>query len=99
MTSWLPRLTLSLRGHLPERLRSVLRLGRHLVARGRPSAHIPPALLADCRVCASRNDLVKNLPHGGRIAEVGTFRGVFARSLLPTCDPAELHLIDFDFSF
>src|SRR5438270_7169968 len=98
MTSWLPRLGLALRGHLPERLRSVLRLGRHLVVKGQPSAHISPALLADCRVCASRNDLVKNLPPGGRIAEVGTYRGAFARHILAECDPIELHLIDIDFS-
>jgi len=98
MTSWLPRLSLSLRGHLPGRLRHVLRLGRHLVAKGQPSMAIPPELLADCRVCASRNELVKNLPRGGRVAEVGTYRGDFARHILAACDPAELHLIDLDFS-
>jgi hypothetical protein len=98
MTSWLPRFALSLRGYLPERLRSVLRLGRHLVAKGQPSAHIPPELLADCRVCASRNELVKSFPRGGRGAEVGTYRGVFARHILSECDPGELHLIDIDFS-
>jgi SAM-dependent methyltransferase len=97
MTSWLPRLALSIRGRLPERLRHVLRLGRHLVAKGQPSKHIPPELLADCRVCASRNELVSNLPRGGRVAEVGTYRGQFARHIL-ACDPAELHLIDIDFS-
>src|SRR5436853_2013913 len=98
MTSWPRRLSLSLRAHVPERLRSMLRLGRHLVVKGQPSAHIPPELLADCRVCASRNELVKNLPRGGRVAEVGTYRGVFARHILAECNPAELHLIDIDFS-
>jgi len=98
MTSWLPRLALSIRGHLPERLRHVLRLGRHVFAQGRPSMAVPHELLADCRVCASRNELVQNLPHGGRIAEVGTYRGAFARHILAECHPAELHLIDLDFS-
>src|SRR5213075_1042364 len=98
MTSWLPRLSLSLRGHLPGRLRHLLRLARHLVAQGQPSMALPPELLADCRVCASRNELVKNLPRGGRIAEVGTYRGAFARHILAECGPAELHLIDLDFS-
>ena len=59
---------------------------------------IPPELLADCRVCASRNELVENLPRGGRVAEVGTYRGAFARHILSACGPAELHLIDIDFS-
>src|SRR6185295_816494 len=53
--------------------------------------------LANCRLCASRNELVKNLPRRGRVAEVGTYRGHFARHIL-TCDPAELHLIDIDLS-
>jgi hypothetical protein len=41
---------------------------------------------------------VKNLPRAGRVAEVGTYRGAFARHILSACDPAELHLIDLDFS-
>jgi hypothetical protein len=98
MTSWLPRLALSIRGRLPERLRHALRLTRHLVAKGQPSMAIPPELLAGCRMCASRNELVKNLPRGGRVAEVGTYRGEFARHILSTCEPAELHLIDLDLS-
>ena len=49
-------------------------------------------------MCASRNELVKNLPKQARIAEVGTYRGEFARHILAACDPAELHLIDIDVS-
>jgi len=59
---------------------------------------VPPELLADCRMCASRNELVKNLPKRGRVAEVGTYRGDFARHILTACDPTELHLIDIDLS-
>ena len=92
------RLALAIRGRLPERLRHVLRLTRHLFARAEPSMAIPPELLADCRVCASRNELVTNLPRQARIAEVGTYRGHFAKHILAACDPAELHLIDIDVS-
>ena len=35
---------------------------------------------------------------GGRIAEVGTDRGAFAKRILLTCQPAQLHIIDLDFS-
>ena len=59
---------------------------------------IPPELLADCGVCASRNALVTHLPRHARVAEVGTYRGHFARHILAACEPAELHLIDLDFS-
>jgi SAM-dependent methyltransferase len=92
------RLALAIRGRLPERLRHVFRLGRHLFTTGQPSMAIPPELLAGCRVCASRNELVKNLPKQARVAEVGTYRGGFARHILDACDPAELHLIDIDVS-
>ncbi len=40
----------------------------------------------------------QQLPHRARVAEVGTYRGHFARHILAACDPAELHLIDIDFS-
>ena len=92
------RLALAIRSRLPERLRRVFRLGRHLLTTGQPSMAIPPELLAACRVCASRYELVRNLPKQARVAEVGTYRGGFARHILDACDPAELHLIDVDVS-
>jgi hypothetical protein len=98
MTSFLSRIPLSLRARVPDSLRRAAHLARHIFTRGHPSMAIPPALLADCRVCASRNELVAMLPRGGRVAEVGTYRGDFARHILAACDPAELHLIDLDFS-
>ncbi len=59
---------------------------------------MPRHLARDCRFSASRYDLVEALPTGGRIAEVGTYKGDFARHILAHCDPAELHLVDLDFS-
>jgi predicted O-methyltransferase YrrM len=32
------------------------------------------------------------------VAEVGTQRGDFARHILATCDPCQLHVVDLDFS-
>lgn len=49
-------------------------------------------------MCASREELIERLPRGGRVAELGTQRGDFARHILATCNPAELHLVDIDFS-
>lgn len=98
MSSWLPRLPLSFRGRIPDSLRHLARLGRHVFERGGPSLPVPAALLADCRLCASRHELVKNLPRQARVAEVGTYRGDFARHILAACDPSELHLIDIDVS-
>lgn len=87
-----------LRRNLPAGVRHLLRLGRHLVVRGATSPPIPAALMQDCRVAASRYDLIKLLPAGGRIVEVGSFKGAFARSILNSCRPSELHLIDLDFA-
>jgi predicted O-methyltransferase YrrM len=64
---------------------------------GGASLWIPPELIVGCRVCASRYELVKLLPRG-RVAEVGTNRGDFAKHILAHCDPTELHLVDIEFS-
>ena len=98
MTSWLSRLPLSLRDRAPAPLRRALRLARHLFTSGQPSMAIPGELLAGCRLCASRNDLVMQLPRQARVVEVGTYRGDFARHILAACDPIALHLIDIDVS-
>jgi hypothetical protein len=92
------KFVLSLRKSLPRSIRQILRLGRHLIAHGQSSRFVPAELLDNCRMCASRNDLVKQLPRHSRVAEVGTYRGDFARHILANCEPAELHLIDLDFS-
>ena len=73
-------------------------LARHVVPQGKPAARIPSELFAGCQVCASRHELVTKFPQGARIAEVGTFRGAFARHILTACAPAELHVIDLELS-
>jgi SAM-dependent methyltransferase len=97
-SSVLKRLILVTRKRLPGSIRRALRLARHLFFKGHSSPLIPADLLSDCRMSASRAELIGLLPCGGRIAEVGTDRGHFARLILDTCDPAELHLIDLDLS-
>lgn len=64
------------------------------------NAPVPPAHLIDtCRFVSHRYELVDRcLPKGGRIAEVGTMRGTFAKWLLESVQPSELHLIDRSFS-
>jgi len=43
---------------------------------------------------ATRQDLLRTLPRGLRVAEVGVFAGAFAKEILAICEPSELHLID-----
>ena len=94
----LKRLSLVVRRNLPTGVRHALRIGHQLVVRGQTSKSLPGHLIADCRMCASREDLVAALPRGGRMAEVGTYKGEFARHLLAVCEPKSLRLIDLDFS-
>ena len=54
-------------------------------------------ILRHCVVLPDRLHLIKNLPRRGRVAEIGTFRGQFARAMIEACDPEELHLFDLTF--
>jgi len=90
---------LFVRKRFPNGLRRPLKWAWLPFAEARAARPIPAELVAGCRVCASRVDLLKILPHGGEIVEVGTHAGAFARQILDTCNPKRLHLIDLDFSF
>jgi predicted O-methyltransferase YrrM len=97
MHARLRRLNILLRTSAPERLRTAYRLVRSLGA-AQGSAPLPAELVRDCRFCASRLDMLSELPRQGIVAELGTFRGTFARQILTRTDPRELHLVDVDFS-
>ncbi|WP_198372072.1 class I SAM-dependent methyltransferase [Roseomonas rosulenta] len=58
----------------------------------------PPHLLERCRFVSHRYELVdRHLPKGGRIAEVGSMHGTFAKWLLESARPRELHIVDRGF--
>jgi SAM-dependent methyltransferase len=54
-------------------------------------------LLADCRVLASRLDIIAKLPQRGRFAEVGTLFGDFIVQVIEINRPSEVHLFDYSF--
>ncbi len=41
-----------------------------------------------------RAKLLRGLPKGARVAEVGVWEGAFSKRILEICEPIELHLID-----
>ncbi|MEM6550362.1 MAG: class I SAM-dependent methyltransferase [Pseudomonadota bacterium] len=55
------------------------------------------AQLAGCRCVPTREHIVGALPKGGRVAEVGTSYGSFAKTILTEAVPKELHLLDITF--
>jgi hypothetical protein len=93
------RLELALRRYLPERVKRLLRLGRLAMQPVPPAAPtIPQAQLEDCQLVCNRTEMLRRLPQGGVVAEIGTFRGDFARVMLDSMAPARLHLADITFS-
>lgn len=61
---------------------------------GRDAPGIEQAQVADAKVFAHRVEMLSLHPKGGVVAEVGTLRGDFARSILHCCTPDALHLFD-----
>jgi len=96
MSTTLQGLGLRVRKRLPWSVRRLFRLSRHLVTTGQASAPVPAELIDGCRMCASRYELVAQLPRRGRVAELGTDRGDFALHILSAAEPIELHLVDLD---
>ena len=97
MREAIKRLELRARARMPAAVRLVYRMARAL-QRVELSRPLTPELVADCRFCATRFDLLERLPQGGVAAELGTLRGDFARKILARNKPRELHLIDLDYS-
>jgi hypothetical protein len=50
-----------------------------------------------CRVFADRYEMLKSLPKGKVWAEVGTFKGAFARKIIDICQPSKLDVMDLTF--
>jgi hypothetical protein len=93
----LKRLEMKLRSIVPGPLRSAYRFVRTLEPVRVPNP-LPAELVQGCSVVSSRVELIKLMPKGGKVAELGTFKGDFARSIIQQAQPAELHLIDIDYS-
>lgn len=90
-------LGLKLRKRTPQFVKHWVRLAKHASARGQASPRLPPELFTDCRVCASRVELLKHMPHGARVAEIGVEHGRYSLHILSETNPLELHLVDLDF--
>ncbi|WP_198375811.1 class I SAM-dependent methyltransferase [Neoroseomonas rubea] len=90
---------LALRRTLPEGLKTLARLARLAFQPApAPAPVIPQAQLEDARLVNTRWELLHRLPHGARVAELGTYKGDFARMILDITRPAELHLVDVSFA-
>ena len=87
-----------LRKLAPAPLRRLYRLIRAAGGGSTPSCELPPELFTGGRLTASRYHLLGEMPKGGVVAELGTWRGDFAREILSRTQPERLHVVDVDFS-
>lgn len=97
MRKTLKYIEMRVRARVPERIKKVYRIARALSLH-QPAQHVPRHLLDGARICASRYELLTRLPRGGIVAELGTQRGHFARAIMATSQPKELHLVDVDYT-
>jgi hypothetical protein len=94
---WLKHLEMRLRAMSPDVARRLYRASKAW----RPIDTGPlltEELLSDCKFFATRLTLLDALPKRGIVAELGTYRGDFAREIQARASPEALHLIDIDFT-
>ena len=98
MSSRLYGAELLLRRLLPEPAKALWRLARVALQPPPPAAPtIPQAQLDGAVLLSDRHEMLRRLPKGGRVCELGTLRGDFARAILDVVAPEELHLVDVHF--
>jgi hypothetical protein len=92
------RAQLLLRRLMPEGVKAIGRLARLALQAPPPHAPtIPQAQLDGCVLVNDRVEMLRRLPKGGTVCELGTFRGDFARQILDIVAPEALHLVDVTF--
>jgi SAM-dependent methyltransferase len=89
---------MALRKRMPRGIRSIYRMAHSVWDRPRRSPDIPSRQFAGAMMMGSRVDLIASLPKAGRVLEVGTDRGAFARVILERTSPGRLDVLDMDFS-
>jgi predicted O-methyltransferase YrrM len=97
MRPTLTYLAMRARALAPQRLRTAYRALRAPDAVP-PSQVLTPELVGSARMFADRVHMLSALPRGGVVAELGTYRGDFARHIVAQTAPSALHLIDIDFT-
>lgn len=96
MSAWFTSLKIGAKRMAPAPLRRAYRLVRAL--RSVPTyRYLPPELVDGGRLCASRYWLLDHLPHDAVVAELGTYKGDFARDIMTRAKPRALHLVDLNY--
>jgi SAM-dependent methyltransferase len=59
---------------------------------------LPQEYLKNCILLSDRTELLRRLPCGGVVAEVGTQVGKFAKEIMEIINPREFHIFDLSFA-
>ena len=59
---------------------------------------LDPVHVRNCKMFASRHQMLAALPKNAIVGEVGTHMGAFAKAIIAANTPQKLHLLDWDFS-
>ncbi|WP_158547456.1 class I SAM-dependent methyltransferase [Rhodovulum sp. 12E13] len=79
-------------------LRSLVRMRRsegvHDALLQRFQQNLPQASLDGAVLLSDRDQLLRRMPKGGVVCEIGVAEGAFSRQILEVCAPDRLHLVD-----
>ncbi|MEM1429193.1 MAG: class I SAM-dependent methyltransferase [Pseudomonadota bacterium] len=79
-------------------LRTMVRMSRaqnvHADLLSHRTVPLDQSLLDGAVLVTDRAEMLRRMPKGGRVAEIGVAAGDFSREILDLCAPEELHLID-----
>ena len=79
-------------------LRTMVRMSRaqnvHADLLAQHAVTLDQALLDGAVLVTDRTEMLRRMPKGGRVAEIGVAAGDFSREILDICAPDTLHLID-----
>ena len=95
--AWLKQMEIRFRSAMPQWFRQAYRIVKSAGAQ-RQSAELRADVMDDCRFVRDRYEILRLLPKGGTVAEIGTETGDFARQIVKLNQPAALHLVDINFS-
>ncbi len=81
VNGWFPQRRIRLANEANQRLRGL-------------DASIPQHLLDDAVLLTDRRELLRRMPKGGVVAEIGVAQGQYSSEVLEECEPSKYYLID-----
>jgi len=76
-------------------LNNLLNTARLRQSRAIPCAELEPRHIANLKTVTDRTAFLKEMPRGGKVAEMGVASGDFSAMIIHLNDPDILHLVDF----